>query len=299
MNKKLLDALKGERFTNESLSLFLPAFRSLLDSCLSAELLRLLALFITYSIHDSKSSSALRKKKSFRLDPRLRRRSPSIGDAGKYLSSSKIGVEMLRMYCSLLCAPDDIAIVKRFARTVTNKVRQIMKLFGTAADSTFQWLLYLMCEDDPEVVVLAAKILSRLITTHGSAYNKKFADKSGGYIIMRYRLKRWWNIPALWPICFGILFGLDVGCMDLERPFDHVEFLNVFASKGDLKVVFPDILPVIVEMLQSGLKRAATANGKTVEEPLPQSYKVLMSSSSLSSKATIFSLTCQIAIERL
>ncbi|KAJ9259019.1 hypothetical protein DTO207G8_1179 [Paecilomyces variotii] len=268
VNKKLLDALKGERFTNESLALFVPAFRSLLDSCLSAELLRSLSLFITYSIQESKSPSVLRKKKSFRLDPRLRHRSPSTGDAGKYLPSSKIGVEMLRMYCSLLCASGDVAIVKKFARTVTNK-----------------WLLYLMCEDDPEVVVLAAKILSRLIIIHGSAYNKKLADKSGGYTIMRHRLKRWWNIPALWPICFGILFGLDVACMDLERPFDHSGLLDLFVSNGEPKIVFPEILPVIMEMLQSGLKRAAAVNGKTVEVPLPQSNRVLMSSSNLTNSS--------------
>lgn len=191
------------------------------------------------------------------------------------------------MYCSLLCAPGDVAVVKKFARTVTNKVRQVIGLPRAAADSTIQWLLYLMCEDDPEVVVLAARILSRLIIIHGSAYNKKLADKSGGYTIMRHRLKRWWNIPALWPICFGILFGVDVACMDLERPFEHSGLLDLFTTKGEPKVVFPDVLPVITEMLQSGLKRTAMVNGKTVEQPLPQSYRVLMSSSNLSSKTAV------------
>ena len=73
-------------------------------------------------------------------------------------------------------------------------------------------------------------------------------------MIMRHRLKRWWHIPALWPICFAVLFGYDVGIMDLERPFDHFGFLDLFTSRGELNVVYPEILPVIAGMLQSGLK---------------------------------------------
>jgi hypothetical protein len=118
-----------------------------------------------------------------------------------------------------------------------------------------------MSEDEPEVVVLATNILARLLVVHGSSYTKKFSDKTGGFTIMRHRLKRWWHIPALWPICFAILFGFDVGSMDLERPFDHFGFLDLFTSKGEAKVVFPAILPVITGMLQSGLKSVVL--GKT------------------------------------
>ncbi|KAL2013633.1 hypothetical protein VTN00DRAFT_1158 [Thermoascus crustaceus] len=270
VNKKLLDALKGEQFTEESLGLFISAFRPLLNSCLSAELLRSLALFITYAIHKTKSPAMLQKKKSLRFDARTRRLPPA-EPTEKYLPSPKIGVEMLRMYCSVLCAPEDFATIKKFARTVTNK-----------------WLLYLMSEDDPEVVVLAAKILARLIIVHGSNYNKKFSDKTGGYVILRHRLKRWWNVPALWPICFAVLFGFDAGRMDLDRPFDHLGFLDLFMSGGEAKVVFPEILPVITEMLQSGLKKVTLAkeqpaadrqDGSSVQAPQNQQQGYSMSSS--------------------
>jgi hypothetical protein len=122
VNKKLLDALKGEDFTEEALRLFIPAFRSLFESCISAELLRSLALFITYALHEGKSPK-LNKKKSLRFDSRARQ-SPISSDraAKRGLPKSKIGLELLRMYCDYVCSPDDVVTIKRFARAVTNKV---------------------------------------------------------------------------------------------------------------------------------------------------------------------------------
>lgn len=273
-NKKLLDALKGEESTEESLGLFVPAFQSLLASCLSADLLRSLALFITYAIHDAKPPR-LKKKKSIRFDARARRLPASTEWTQSCLNKAKVGVEILRMYCTFLSASDEVSTIKKFARAVTNK-----------------WLLYLMSEDEPEVVVLAAKILARLIIVHGSHYNKKLSDKTGGYTVMQHRLKRWWNVPLLWPVCFAIFFGLDVAHMDLDRPFDHFAFVDLFLSKGDVKIVFPEIFPVMAEMLQSGLKKAVATNEGpmrqtstpgAVQQRQPSLHRHSMSSSSPSS----------------
>lgn len=138
-----------------------------------------------------------------------------------------------------------------------------------------QWLLYLICEDDPEIVVPATKILARLVVTHGSSYSKKLADKSGGYIIMQQRLKRWWNVPALWPICFAILFGLDVGSIDIDKPFDDSNLSGTLFLDGDTKVVFPEMLPVITGMVKSGINRivlaeqAVSANGQGDDSTKP------------------------------
>lgn len=129
-----------------------------------------------------------------------------------------------------------------------------MKFLGNMSNSV-QWLLYLLSEDDPEVVVLAARILARLLVIHGGGYSKKFTDRNGGYIIMEHAFRRWWNIPALWPICFSIFFGQDIGLMNLERPFDQSGLLNLFSPNGEMKVQFPDILSTIVEMVKTGLKR--------------------------------------------
>jgi hypothetical protein len=119
------------------------------------------------------------------------------------------------------------------------------------ADMLPQWLLHLLTEDDPEVVVHGTKILARLLVIHGSGYVTKFAGKTGGFAIMRHRLKRWWDLPTLWPICFCILFARDVADIDFERSFELFSLLEAFSN---CKVVYPNVLPVITSMLQSGLK---------------------------------------------
>ncbi|KAG2414470.1 hypothetical protein HFD88_003661 [Aspergillus terreus] len=237
VNKKLLEALKVEDFTSEALQLFITAFKSLMESCMSADLLRSLALFITYSIHKPKEPSRLQKKKSLRFNTNTLNQQSSAGK--KFVPGVTMATEMLRMYCSLLCNPHDLGPIKKFAKAVTNK-----------------WLLYLMCEDEPEIVTMATKILARLIYTHGSSYSKKLHDKTGGYIIMRHYLKRWWNVPALWPICFSIFFGMDIAKMKLDRPFDELGLLDLFCSGGSADVLYPEMLPVLIGMLQTALKRA-------------------------------------------
>lgn len=68
---------------------------------------------------------------------------------------------------------------------------------------------------------------------------------------MRYRLKRWFDLPTLWPICFSILFNCDVADIDFDRNFELFSLLETFSS---CKVVYPQVLPVITSMLGHGLK---------------------------------------------
>lgn len=113
-----------------------------------------------------------------------------------------------------------------------------------------KWLLHLLTEDDPQVVVLGTKILARLLVINGASYVMKFTEKTGGFTIMRYRLKRWWDMPTLWPVCFSILFNHDVADIDYERPFELFSLLETF---GKSTVVYPNMLPVVMSMLQQGL----------------------------------------------
>ncbi len=121
----------------------------------------------------------------------------------------------------------------------------------TISNSAEQWLLYLLTEDDAEVVVHGTKIIARLLVIHGSTNVNKFASKTGGFTIMRHRLKRWWDLPTLWPLCFSILFARDVADIDFERPFELFSLLETFTN---CKVVYPNVLPVITSMLAHGLK---------------------------------------------
>lgn len=68
---------------------------------------------------------------------------------------------------------------------------------------------------------------------------------------MAHRLKHWWDISTIWPICFSILFGYDVAEMSFSRPFDLANLTEMF---GKCRVIYPDVLPVITTLLQHGLR---------------------------------------------
>ncbi|KAK2748947.1 hypothetical protein FQN57_007230 [Myotisia sp. PD_48] len=244
--KRLIESLKSGNFSTASLQLFLAGFRSLVETGASGEVLRSIALFITYSIYKTKPAGRLQKKKSTRLDLRFRRPGLSqiLDQESAWLSKEQIGVETFRVLADILCASENTFSIQKFARTVTNK-----------------WLIYLLSEDNPDIVILATKVLARLFIVHGSSYTKKFAEKSGGFVIMRRRLKRWWYLTPLWSLCFSILFGKDIFGMNFERSGDTLEFQRVFSSPADLQVVFPEVLTVIAAMLQYGIKSSVAVKG--------------------------------------
>lgn len=83
---------------------------------------------------------------------------------------------------------------------------------------------------------------------------------------MKHRLRRWWNIPTIWPIVFAVFFGKDIATIDLEKNFDLFGLLDSFSTGGDAKVVYPEVLPVITAMLQNGL-RAVTRDQEDPDSP--------------------------------
>lgn len=68
---------------------------------------------------------------------------------------------------------------------------------------------------------------------------------------MADRLKRWWDIPTLWPICFSILFGYDVAGINFDRNFDFFSLIDIF---GKSKIICPDVVVVIGAMIQRAIK---------------------------------------------
>ncbi|KAI9812298.1 MAG: hypothetical protein M1827_004747 [Pycnora praestabilis] len=259
--KKMLDALKGDTFSSEGFPEFMIAFKTLVSCNISAETLRSLSLFITYALHRKNMPSAapLRARKSTiqsRQKPGQTLARPIVSTpasspgnksgsvSSSELSRAQIGIQILQMYSELLCEDNGTVNIKKFARTVTNK-----------------WLLYLLAEEEPRVVILGAKILARLLTVHGVNYVKKFAEKTGGFVIMRHRLRRWWNIATIWPICFAILFDQDVAKVDFERSFNLNSLLEIFSTNDKAKVIYPEIMPVITAMIQNGLKTIVRNQG--------------------------------------
>ncbi|KAK5090010.1 beige protein-like 1 [Lithohypha guttulata] len=234
--RRLLEALKSENVSRMTMPSYSAALSALLPTATNAEMLRSMALFITFSVHKYNNTARPRKAARSRASSGAGSMTPSSGESTN-LSQFEIGVEVLRLYSEMLCRKDDLVLIKKFARTVTNK-----------------WLLYLLSETSPEVVVLSMRILARLLVVHGQSYVKKFKDKTGGFEIMGHRLKRWWHLPALWPTCFAILFDVDVAELDLDRSFDLFSFVDLFNSKKEYGIVYPEMFEVISGMLQSGLK---------------------------------------------
>jgi hypothetical protein len=68
---------------------------------------------------------------------------------------------------------------------------------------------------------------------------------------MANRLRKFWDIPTLWPICFSMLLGYDVADLNFDRDFDLYSMLDTF---GKQKIVCPDSLVVLTAMLEHGLK---------------------------------------------
>ena len=135
ITKKWLDALKGDPFSPDTFEYFLEAFRTILTANPSAESLRSLALFVTFATHKPKRRdiSPLRATKSIhQIDGSKSRRqtlvtaSPSPMKSSFGLSSElsriQIAVKLLEIYTALLCNERDTTNIKKFARTVTNRV---------------------------------------------------------------------------------------------------------------------------------------------------------------------------------
>lgn len=264
--KRLLDALKAETISESILPHFMASFESLVKCNYNAEVHRSIALFITYAFHitpgslprtpkpASASSQSTTPGPGIMRRPTLETGSTSPLAGSRMLTKKELGTKILEMYTRLLCDKNNLVDIRKFAKTVTNKVilpagpKTKKKEYVL---TTGQWLLYLLAENDPEIVVLGCKILARLLVTQPSGYTAKFATKTGGFWIMAYRLKQWWDISTLWPILFSILFGYDVANINFDKSFDFFSLLEIF---GNSRVVFPDVLPVITSMLQHGLR---------------------------------------------
>lgn len=245
---------------------FMNSFESLVKCNYNAEVHRSIALFITYAFHTSPGSLPRTPKPAsagsrsgtpgvgILRRPTVETSSPSAATPSKNLTKKELGIRILEMYTRLLCDKTSLVDIRKFAKTVTNKViiadgpKKKRKEYVL---TTRQWLLYLLAESDPEIVVHGCKILARLLVTQPSGYTAKFSTKTGGFWIMAYRLKQWWDISTLWPLLFSILFGYDVANIDFDKSFDFFSLLELF---GNSRVVFPDVLPVITSMLQHGLR---------------------------------------------
>ena len=133
--KRLVNALKAESFSHDIFPSFLESFKVLVVADLGAEVLRMLALFITYTLHQPRSSTS-RTPKPRNSAGRASMSTMSSGQKplplntmleGKLslspvMTKRAIGRALLEMYTDILCGKGNTSRIKKFATTVTNKV---------------------------------------------------------------------------------------------------------------------------------------------------------------------------------
>lgn len=135
--KRLLDALKADPLPENVLPFFLDALEQLVRCSYNTEVHRAIALFITYAFHSPARSLPRTPKATSQIDQsassvQLRRPMmisirPAEG-AVRTLLKKEIGVRILSIYSQLLCEKGNLAIIRKFAKTVTNKVLHPMVL---------------------------------------------------------------------------------------------------------------------------------------------------------------------------
>lgn len=113
--------------------------------------------------------------------------------------------------------------------------------------------MFLLDETDPRIVFMSVKLLAHLLVIHGPQYIKRFGDKNGGFVTLAQKLRSWWNTPAIWTICFALLFGVDPVTIDFEEDFNHFTLADIFSRKS-FQVIYPETFPVLAAMLEHGLR---------------------------------------------
>ena len=174
-----------------------------------------------------------------------------------YLSRRQVASRVLEIFEEILCPPQDTGYIKKFSKAVTNKVSHTAVASSPSLTNS-QWLLYLVDDDDPRNIAVAVKLISRLVVINGISYAEKFSGKTGGFYIMRHYLGRCWSDQRLWWSCFCVLFGKDVADVNYSRNLDLYTLIDTFIVDGKEIIAFPDILPVLMAMLRSGLEAFAS-----------------------------------------
>jgi hypothetical protein len=131
--------------------------------------------------------------------------------------------------------------------------------------------MFLLDETDPRIVFMSTKLLTHLLVIHGPQYVKRFGEKNGGFVTLAQKLRAWWNTPAIWTICFALLFGVDPITIDFEEDFNHFTLSDIF-SKKPFQVVYPETFPVLTGMLEHGL-RAIVEDGYFAAPDAESTYK--------------------------
>lgn len=134
--KRLLDALKAEPVLEDVVPYLVESLECLIKCNYSQEVHRSLALFITYTFHPTSGAGSSHPRTPKPQSATSRSTTPvpratlnvgppiGLGPPPKVLTRKQLGTRILELYANMLCEKGNVINIRKFARTVTNKVRQ-------------------------------------------------------------------------------------------------------------------------------------------------------------------------------
>lgn len=249
--RRLIEALKSEDFSADAVPALMDALRALIDNNVAGTMYRDLAMFVAYGLQDERAMN-LRPMRNMASIVNLRHRTSARAKSIRgsrpttpggsltpqnCMSRSELAVQVLELLHNVLCDDRGTHPVRRFNKSVPNR-----------------WILHLLAENNIRVVILTMRILCRSMATLGSEFKVPFVEKNGGFTTLRSRLKTLWSSQCIWLSCFAIMFQCTVPKTDARPSFRLFDLLSAFAVNEDLQVANPEMLPVIMAMLESGLR---------------------------------------------
>ncbi|KAJ3336562.1 hypothetical protein HDU93_002592 [Gonapodya sp. JEL0774] len=235
--KRLLMALRTDVFSPILLPQVVEVLRIMLQASFSPEAIRSIATFLMASLPrdittstDFPNTNALSKRESrqSRSVSAGQRKGDSFGtpelvrDAKEELLSVlsagtapfviQTRITLLEMLTNIICEPGNVDFATSFAQTITAR-----------------WLLLFMDERlDNWTVVLATRMMAKIIGTQGPKFIERFRNTTQGFTIMAHLLDKHWNLVQVHHSLFAITFGVDVSDIPVSSSNDLYTLLTFY-----------------------------------------------------------------------
>ena len=143
---------------------------------------------------------------------------------------------VLQTFHDLFFGPEGFSHLAKFANIITTK-----------------WTLLFFLEPTihPLAIVLALRILARLLRFQNASYSLKFRNAADGFRILRVLLPFFWNVKPVMTTLFAILTGQDVAFLPMDASLDPDTLLAGHRKPTDNAT---HTLPVILACLRQGLQ---------------------------------------------
>ncbi|ORX90609.1 beach-domain-containing protein [Basidiobolus meristosporus CBS 931.73] len=226
----LLVALKTDVFAEELLPELIEILTALAQISFTVDTIRLIGTFLVSTLPKEKgnfTSSTLLRRATITLPGDREHEETSIfSNIPKLVYDAKsmdvritknISIRnlVLEMLLQIVNDPENPQFISRFASTITSR-----------------WpLLFIESHLNSYTVVLATRLLARLLYTQGPVYVNKFRVASEGFAVLEKLLPEHWYLCQLYPAVISILLGVDIATVPIVSRFDLFNLLTVFKSE--------------------------------------------------------------------